>query len=86
MVSVNAGGALLLKAGATLKYGTAAARASDFATVAGVLRIEDGLFQVGTPGEKPALETRRLNVMPGGRLEMTNGAASFYSASAGGPR
>lgn len=84
VVSVNTGGALLLKAGATLKYGTAAARASDFATVAGVLRIEDGLFQVGTPGEKPALETRRLNVMPGGRLEMTNGAASFYSANAGG--
>jgi len=84
VVSVNAGGALVLKTGATLTYGTAAARASDFATLAGVLRIEDGLFQVGTPGEKPAVETRRLSVVSGGLLEMTGGTASFYSANYGG--
>lgn len=84
VVSVNAGSSLVLKSGAMFAYGTASARATDFATVSGYLRIEDGLFQVGTPGEKPAIETRRLNLMPGGLLEMTNGAASFYSANYGG--
>jgi len=84
VISVNAGGEVVLKSGGTFAYGTATARASDFATVAGTLRIEDGFFQIGTPGEKPAIETRRLSLPPGGLLEMTNGTASFYSANVGG--
>ncbi len=84
VISVNAGGEVVLKSGGTFAYGTVAARASDFATVAGALRIEDGFFQIGTPGEKPAIETRRLSLPPGGLLEMANGTASFYSANVGG--
>lgn len=84
VISVNAGGEMVIQAGSSFRYGTASARASDFATIAGKVRIEDGLFQVGNPGEKPAIETRRLTLMPGGLLEMTNGTATFYSANYGG--
>ena len=84
VLNVNAGGELLLQSGGMFTYGTASARASDFASVAGLVRVEDGLFQIGKPGEKPAPETRRLSVLSGGRLEITNGTASFYSANYGG--
>jgi len=85
VVNIKAGSALVLKAGGTFKYGSTN-RASDFATLAtnGVLRIEDGLFQVGDSNRLTRTESRYLSVSPGGLLEMTNGVANLYSGNVGG--
>lgn len=84
VVKVNAGSRLVLKPGGTFLYDTAAARASDFATVAGLLRIEGGYFQVGQSNRLTRLNTRFLTIPAGGSVEMTNGVANLYSATSGG--
>ncbi len=83
VVNIKAGSALVLKAGGTFKYGSTN-RASDFATLAGLFRIEDGVLQVGDSNKQTRTEARYLTVSTGGLLEMTNGVANFYSGNVGG--
>lgn len=83
VLNIKAGSELVLKTGGTFKYGSTN-RASDFATVAGHLRIEDGVFQVGDTNVLTRTDARFLTVSSGGLLEMTNGTANFYSGAYGG--
>jgi len=84
VLRVNAGSRLLLKTGGTFLYDTASARASDFATVAGVLRIEGGLFWSGRTNAAVRADTRFLTIPSGGLFEMTNGTVNLLSATYGG--
>ena len=84
VINIKAGSALVLKTGGSFKYASTN-RASDFATVTGgVLRIEDGYFQIGDSNKATRTESRYLTVLPNGLLEMTNGIANFYGANASG--
>jgi len=84
VINIKAGSALALKTGGAFRYASTN-RASDFATVTGgVLRIEDGYFQIGDSNRLTRTETRYLTVSPNGLLEMTNGVANFYAGNVGG--
>lgn len=84
VIRIGVGSRLVLKTGGAFFYDTDTARSSDFATVLGLLRIEDGLFRVGRTNFQNRLNTRFLTLPAGGAMEMTNGVANFYSGSAGG--